>query len=745
MIDAAAVAIAQATDATAADPSALLSCALDAIGFETLGFETLGFETLGFETQSASSDPSRRALVLVDLGAFESHSPVLPSRALVEQVIDRLGDMGWQHIALASSPDDSSTWAENRAVPVLADLFGYTYETARGTPYDILDLSEDLVDGGFDHTTPFAGGMLSRAWRDAGLRLVVAKASTDQHDTLTLAAHTLRRAWPAAEPERMFPQAADAARALSLLLDRAPLGLCIVDLCGVAHGSGGRNAPRRAPSAAVVVGRDLVTVDAAAASKMGADPGCSPLWSALRALRGGGVPRPIRGNLVPLPGIELPDPLLVNATRARDRSPTFRRLLSPWLQRVDTASFPLQHPIDARLQARIAPRLGALDTDETMRAAIVALNHVCVAIDFALDAWRINYDKDQVGRRLAGISPETLACTEADYQAMVSEMQALEAWLDTSLPPTDDNAALRWRKLDGAVVFCCTREIAVPLEEFRAKVDISRVIQSMSDYLGGSIVVLQRDEQGRPIRQAERNLYLPQPNYLAWWGSKPIDVAKIESIEHAADHQRMFWKTILSENGSAIRDDGIVTFAAAGEGITRVTIFGCQHFPLPPMLEALRPGLRPDLESHLIDHAYGTFFSRTFAAFEALLEGRDIAIGRAPPDPALPLATTTRPIEALAATATRLAEAIVPLVKELLFDVSRSRLAPGDPAASAGTLDTDGFLHFQAPPAAPPHVNAMSPATTVWGRWFDGALEALLRDLAVSRQQHDPWARGERA
>ena len=62
------------------------------------------------------------------------------------------------------------------------------------------------------------------------------------------------------------------------------------------------------------------------------------------------------------------------------------------------------------------------------------------------------------------------------------------------------------------------------------------------------------------MRQAERNIYLPQPNYLVLYQGKPIDVSKLEVVEYEADRHRLYWKTVLSENGSATYDDGIATF-----------------------------------------------------------------------------------------------------------------------------------------------------------------------------------------
>ena len=75
------------------------------------------------------------------------------------------------------------------------------------------------------------------------------------------------------------------------------------------------------------------------------------------------------------------------------------------------------------------------------------------------------------------------------------------------------------------------------------------------------------------MRQAERNIYLPQPNYLVLYQGKPIDVSKLEVVEYAADAIGCFGRPSRSENGSATYDDGIATFERTPEG-TRVTIVG---------------------------------------------------------------------------------------------------------------------------------------------------------------------------
>ena len=167
----------------------------------------------------------------------------------------------------------------------------------------------------------------------------------------------------------------------------------------------------------------------------------------------------------------------------------------------------------------------------------------------------------------------------------------------------------------------------------------------MNDYLGGVLVPLAHDSSGRPVRQAERNIYLPQPNYLVLYQGKTIDVSKLEVVEYGANCHRLYWKTVLSENGSAACDDGIATFDRTIEG-TRVTITGRQQFAIPPFFQVFDPDFVPGLKAKLVTHAYQTFFDRTIANFEALVEGRDIRIGRPVDEPSHPSGRATHAVVA---------------------------------------------------------------------------------------------------
>ena len=122
--------------------------------------ELAGFWKLAVHNNCAAS--GGRAVILVDIHAFELALPVITRIELVEHLIDALAKYGWSDIAIASSPDSSITWAENRDISVLADLVGYQYETVNGTCYDVLDLSENLVNGDFPNGSVLAGSIHDR-------------------------------------------------------------------------------------------------------------------------------------------------------------------------------------------------------------------------------------------------------------------------------------------------------------------------------------------------------------------------------------------------------------------------------------------------------------------------------------------------------------------------------------------------------------------------------------------------------
>jgi hypothetical protein len=218
----------------------------------------------------------------------------------------------------------------------------------------------------------------------------------------------------------------------------------------------------------------------------------------------------------------------------------------------------------------------------------------------------------------------------------------------------------------------------------------------------------------------ERNIYLPQPNYVVLAHGKPIDVLKIEEVEIAAGLHRLYWKTLSSPNGSATFDDGIATFERR-DGGTNVVFVGKQRFTLPPVLQMLDEALPAATRAGLVTDAYRRFFDGTVANLEALVEGRDIFIGkRADED-----SDTVDPIYR---SAGRLAQKLQAAATGLLLP-KRSRAAVQAPVDT----DEDGFAHFggsTAPTSAPP----AEPQESAWTVLLLGYLSAVLRDASLRRR-----------
>jgi uncharacterized protein (DUF362 family) len=678
-----------------------------------------GLETAHFDRVAQSKGPNANAVILLDFGAFALPDPTVPHRLLIERLIDRCASLGWRNIALASTADGSSLWADNRSVAALADLLGYCYETANGNAYEILDLSDELIAADFEDSSPLRGGQLARPWLEADLRIVVGKLRTDQCETFAFSASTLLCALPLVDKDYYYRLHMELGSALASLLRRTPVSFSIIDACDPAHGSGGRQAPMRANTHAIICGRDLLAVDCAAAGKIDVDYAQSPLLK--RMIEVCGLPNlaDIRGPRRRFVDFKVPSPQLVASSQARDRSPFFARLLAPWLQQIDTDLFPLKHPLDAKIHPHVATRFAHLDADPVALGSLIALNNLCAGLASAVTGWRTVTDKDKLTQRSAPISPETLLCEDVDYRRMEQELDQLNSWLLGEFDATD---ALCWRFLNRAVVFSISHEYPIRLSDFVSKIDIARTIQFMNDYIGGTLIPVARDAKGRPVRQVERNLYLAQPNYLAFAGGKEIDVSKIESVHYGGARQRMYWKTVKSENGSAVFDDGIVTFQGKG-AFTRVTIFGRQLFVLPPFWEQLNLDLYPELKSRLVTHAYQTFFARTFSNFEAMLEDREIRIGRALCNPKHPADSPERPIDLIADLGRDWLDRAAPLLEKWAArGVDRS-------SSPAGLRDSNDFLHFRPTGGAPERkADTSEQLAESITRFYTGWWEAVARD-----------------
>jgi len=661
-----------------------------------------------------------RLVIKPELSGFSATSSTFTTPFLVEELIDLLHDRGYNDAAVVGAADSSALWAENRDLYALSDLLGYRFVTPKGRAYDIVDLADEPDGSAFPAASALRGSGLSRAWLDADIRIVFAKNRTDEEAGYALCLDALLGVLPLPDKTLHYRRRRHPGDVAAALLSVAPVHLALIDAITSTHGAGGRRSPEPIETATLIASSDILLADYVGALKMGLDPVVSPILA--RLLRSHALPEryAVSGGLGAYPGwTNVPTPLL-RSTQSRAGAVALDRLVEPWLQCLDPELFPLRHPLDARLNATLAGFFADTGTSPSSQWLLILANTLLGFIGQAIDSYRTLFDKDALHQQALPLGFDPSTVPDAAFDRLVDELNALEP-VAANAPEVSEG--LRWRYVEDAVVFRYARTLPIDHELFVSRVDVARTIQFMNDYLGGVIVPLAHDAKGRPIRQAERNIYLPQPNYLVLYHGKPIDVSKLEVVEYRPDRHSLYWKTIGSENDSATYDDGVAMFQRVAEG-TRVTIIGRQLFTLPLFWQVFDMNLLPDLKAALVTHAYRTFFDRTMANFEALVEGRDIRIGRHVDEPAAP------PAEQLMQLLGRISEVVMPLLRRAIEKPHAVRDAKHE-------IDSDGFVHIRPGTPAEPATEEL-PGIDRWmtelGRFVERLQQAAWRDLAQGNQ-----------
>ena len=705
-------------------PSEVLAEALDRSGFWKLLRERC--------QQTAVTPQHLRIVIKPDLHGFVAGSPAATDPDLVETLIYFLHKRGYHRVALVAASDSSSLWAENREIPALADLLGYRFATSAGGSYEFFDLRDDLVAGNFPEGTLLCGSSISSSWVDAHVRILFCKNKTDENEGYALCIDSLTGILPLSDKDYFYRWRFDPGTVALELLRTFPPTFSLIDAVISCHGSSGLRAPVPIFTGTIIASSDPILADFTAALKMGVDPYQSRVNA--RVMSSYGLPQRYRinGDLGEYRAWRAVHPAVLDSVRKRDVSVDLARTVKPWLQQADTASFPLKNPLDARLHDLLAGHFANIDQDPGELALYVLINYSLGILFESAHKYRVISDKDQIRRRVVPLGIDAFAFDRMEYEAALPELLQLR---ETLRGLKDEANSLRWRYVNRAVVFEIKRTFPVPFDEFISTVDVAKTIQFMNDYIGGTIVQVTRDSHGRVTHQAERNVYLPQPNYLALSGGDVIDVTKLEFVEYSDDQHRMCWKTVFSENASADYDDGIVTFAREGDQ-TCVTIFGRQLFTLPPLWQALNLDLVPSLKNQLVSEAYQTFFQRTFSNFEALLEGRDIYIGSPWHEPQNE-GSEPYPIEVSGKRIVELLENFGAPIIHAIQGTSERRPA---------SIDSMGFSHFTAPANGRSTVEE-SPGQVETGfsrscaEFLSELTAAVIRDInaAASKQQRDLW------
>jgi hypothetical protein len=473
---------------------------------------------------------------------------------------------------------------------------------------------------------------------------------------------------------------------------------------------------------AFITSADALLADWAGAAKMGVDPYASPVNAA--SLRNIGLPEQyeIDGDLAPYPLWRNVHPLIAHSARLRNGSDSLGPIAAAWFQSVDRELFPLKDFYSDRINSFVSPLMTRLDDNPRSFWAVVLINYAIARIDAAILAQYTMFSKNKLRRREAPLTLDLAKHDWADYEAIPGYLRPYEQLLE-GFPA--NRMGLRWRHVDGSILFSCSHVFPLPFDNFTSAVDITRAIQYMNDYIGGATRAVRRDSRRRIVHQAERNLYLQQPNWMVFFGGEVIDVEKLETISYGSDRQSICWRTVGSPNGSARHDDGSVSFIRTGAGKTTVRIFTRQQFTLPLLFQVFDINMAPGVRDPIIEGAYTTFFAGTIANLQAVYDGRDFRIGQDAGDASDVASAGRRELPRYLATAVAaVAELLrrrgdVADVGQWLFGAS---VGPGV-AAGVQETDRDGFRHFGATPSGTKYFGGRGD-----GQAFVAGMAALMRD-----------------
>ncbi|GAA4352945.1 hypothetical protein GCM10023145_18840 [Angustibacter luteus] len=613
---------------------------------------------------SLSGPAGRRAVVVP---ALSQPAPVCAD--LVATLVDLLLDNGFADVVVGTAARTGDRDRGLGSVGDLAAAAGCTGRTAAGRDYQVVDLHEHMVPAAVPLSSVLAGHAVAAAWAEADVRILLCRSVTDVLDGFAGSLDALLLVAPGVPGAEPADVAAD-------LLQHHPPTLVIADALVSSDGPDGRHVLRELGTQALVVSTDALRLDVTLAGLQGEDPAASRLVQRALTRQRPAVGRVV-GDLTPFPGWVRAHPLVRDAARRATTTPDLARLLAAATGGPDRGAGggDGSDAVLGAFRGLLTPLVAAAD-DPMARGVLVGLLGAVSAVAQQVDGWTTTSAKGRVRRVEVPLGFDPSHWEPASYDELPELLGELDALL-AGVP--DVPGAMRWCLLDRSIVFETTRVVEAPFADFVARVDVAQGISLMADYLGGRRVPVSADDSGRPVRQAERNVYLPQPNYLAHWGGLPIDVCKIELVQREQGRHALHWRTVDSLNGSATYDDGTLSFTDLGAGRTRLGVRGRQLFTLPAFWQAADLDRLPEVKDDLVEDAYRRFFSTTFDNLEACYEGREFRIGRDADDEG-PLVTQTL---------------------QLLLELASQWLSQHQPgwttvtATPAPVVDVHGFRHFR--------------------------------------------------
>lgn len=642
-------------------PNELLEEVLEASGF---------WGTIDAVCREHQIAPAHLKIVIKpDLDVYDLAIPAGTDPALVDHLAALLHDREFKSITVIDGRNSQDHWLLNREPQMVADLVGYDFS---GKFY--------TVAGGADSLSS------AETWVDAHFRINFAKNRTHESQVYALCVHNLLGVNPQAQAHNDL-----GGRCLNVLRGSPP-HFNLIDGFVSCHGAAGERAPKMLKTCTLLASTDTLLADIAGASKMGLDPYASVV--AAKCLRAQGLPGcyEVDGDLAPYPMWQNVHPLVADSARRRNEVVGLGAVAAGWFQTVDRENFPFREFYNDRANSFIAPMMGRIDEDARAQWIVLTLNYLIINIGNAILAQNTLFAKSKLQQQTKSLEIDLDDYDASDYTGLPEYLAPFEQ-MTFDAPQIADN--MRIRRLDGATLFWGAYEFPFEYDEFVDRVKIERSIQYMNDYIGGSTVAVASDDTGHIHMQAERNLYLQQPNWMILVGGDMIDVEKLELIVHENDKRSIFWRTVASPNGSAESDDGRVSFTRASNGCTRMEIFTRQKFTLPLFFQVAHIDLFPGIRDPIIESGYQRFFEHTVANMQAEFEGQGYRIGQEPPSIDHFVASGLSDLGRYLATG-------LATLSELLrhkgdfagFDEWFSVRSWASPPATLPTQDADGFRHF---------------------------------------------------
>lgn len=110
---------------------------------------------------------------------------------LIHHLVDRLAAKGFKNVKLVESQNMYGNWFVNRDVKNVARVVGLTGVTEKGNKYEVVDLTEEMVEHDYGPDSSLKKHFIGPTWRDADYRIDFGKNKTHMSNAYTCALKTI--------------------------------------------------------------------------------------------------------------------------------------------------------------------------------------------------------------------------------------------------------------------------------------------------------------------------------------------------------------------------------------------------------------------------------------------------------------------------------------------------------------------------------------------------------------------------